>query len=170
MWRHLPVDVVAEQAREVAGGRYPFLLPDEDMDVSYFLVDGQAMAEGGVEDRLRAMAPALGLHGVELQAELVDLPRADEGDYVVAINGRRCRVWGPEDWPGYRAWETATVRPLAVVNDLLAEADAVARLFVLNAGGNEGVAWLLDPRIVAAVDRSGLVVAGEVPCLAVDNT
>ena len=65
-----------------------------------------------------------------------------------------------------RAWETATVRPLAVINDLLAEAGAIPRLFTLYTGGNEGIAWLLDPRIVAAIADSGLLSDREVPALA----
>jgi hypothetical protein len=88
------------------------------------------------------------------------------GDYVVAINGRRCVVWTPADRGAQRAWEVATIRPLAVINNLLAEAGTVPRLFTLHAGGNEGIAWLLDPRIVAAVADSGLVEDGVVPALA----
>ena len=38
-----------------------------------------------------------------------------EGEYVVAINGRRCVVWTPADWAAQRAWEVATIRPLAVI-------------------------------------------------------
>ena len=90
----------------------------------------------------------------ELTVETVS--RTDDG-YVVAVNGRRCVVWESHDWAARVAWERATVRPLAVLNDLLAEAGVVPRLFTLYAGGNEGIAWLLDPRIVGAVAGSGLI-------------
>ena len=53
-----------------------------------------------------------------------------------------------------------------MVNELLAEAGATPRLFALYAGGNEGIAWLLDPRIVAAIADSGLLEDREVPGLA----
>ncbi|MFB9238203.1 hypothetical protein ACFFWC_22050 [Plantactinospora siamensis] len=168
MWRHLPAAAAAEQAREVAAGGYPFRLLDADADVRWFFVDGEEMAEGRVPDQLRSMAPALLAHGVELRFGADRVPSSTREDYVVTINGRPCRVWGPEDWTDYRAWETATVRPLAVVNDLLGRAGAVPRLCTLYAGGNDGIAWLLDPRIVAAVERSGLLPAHEVPRLAAD--
>ena len=48
MWKHLSAGVATKEAQEVAAGRYPFLLPEEDMDVRYFFVDGEEMAEGGV--------------------------------------------------------------------------------------------------------------------------
>lgn len=61
----------------------------------------------------------------------------------------------------------ATTRPLAVINDLLSEAGTVPRPFAQYSGVNEGIAWLLDPRIVAAVAvASGLIEEGEVPALA----
>jgi hypothetical protein len=75
-------------------------------------------------------------------------------------------VWKPAEVAAQRAWLVATVRPLAVINDLLAEAGAVPRIFTLYAGANFGVAWLLDPRIVAAVADSGLVEDDELPALA----
>lgn len=168
MWAHLPVAVIAGQMRAVADGGYPFQMPPEDDDVRCFFVDGEDMAEGQVEQQLRLMAPALRPYGLDLQVETVHAPRSSDDVYVVMINDRRCRVWGSEDWAGYRAWETATTRPLAIVNDLLAAVGAPVRLFTLYAGGNDGVALLLDPRVVAAVQRSGLVAGTEIPSLAVD--
>jgi hypothetical protein len=126
------------------------------------------MAEGGVRRELAELAPALRAHGIELTVENVHRPLAGDvtGDYVVAINGRRCVVWTPADRTAQRTWEVATVRPLAVINDLLAQAGAVPRCFTLYAGVNEGIAWLLDPRIVAAVAGSGLVEERQIPALA----
>jgi hypothetical protein len=72
----------------------------------------------------------------------------ESGDYVIAINGRRCVVWTPQDWVVNSAWAVASVRPFAVVNDLLAEAGAVPRLYTLYTGSNMGEAWLLDPRML----------------------
>jgi hypothetical protein len=60
----------------------------------------------------------------------------------------------------------STVRALAVVNDLLGEASATRRLFTLHAGTNEGIAWLVDPRIVAAIVDSGLGSKAALPALA----
>lgn len=41
-----------------------------------------------------------------------------------------------------------------------------SRLFTLGAGGNEGVAWLVDPRLVAAIVGSGLVNEAGLPVVA----
>jgi hypothetical protein len=78
-------------------------------------------------------------------------------------------VWTPQDWVEKGVWGVATVRPLAVVNDLLAEAGVVPRIYTLATGGNDGVAWLLDPRIVAAITESGLFEPDVTPALAAQN-
>lgn len=167
MWEHLPEDEAAVEQRMVAEAKGPSVTLDEDFGVRWFFVDGQEMAEGGVERTLRAMAPGLRGCGIELQVETVNRPiRFEDGDYVVAINGRHCRVWSPEDWPAQRAWKVSTVRALAVVNDLLGEASATRRLFTLHAGTNDGIAWLVDPRIVAAIVDSGLGSKAALPALA----
>jgi hypothetical protein len=171
MWRHFAEAEAAAGERAVAQGAYPFggkATLDEEPGLQYFFVDGEAMAEGGVNRVLAEFEPALRAHGVELQVENVNRPIVGDGagDYVVAINGRRCVVWTQADWAAQRAWVVATIRPLAVINDLLAEAGAVPRLFTLYAGGNDGFAWLLDPRIVAAIAGSGLVEERQVPALA----
>ncbi|MFG2045364.1 hypothetical protein [Dactylosporangium sp. NPDC048998] len=121
-----------------------------------FHADGEDLAEGGVEDLLREMAPALRQFGVTLRVRTVS-GNDDEGDYVVDINGRRCPVLGADDWRYNSPWFEATVRPLAVVNDLLAAAGTPVRVFTLYTGENGGRVLLLDPAVVDAVRRSGLV-------------
>jgi hypothetical protein len=171
MWQDFAEGAAAAGERAVAEGAYPFggtATLDEEPGLRYFFVDGETMAEAGVKRKLADLEPALRAHGIELRVENVNRPLVSDvgGDYVVAINGCRCVVWTPADWAAQRAWEVATIRPLAVINDLLAEAGAVPRLFTLYAGGNDGIVWLLDPRIVAAVAESGLVEEDEVPALA----
>jgi hypothetical protein len=170
MWDHLP-DAEAEAAqRWVAEGKYPLVSFGEEPGLRWFFVDGEEMAEGGVARVLRELAPGLATCGIELQIETVNEPiMVEDGGYVVAINGRRCVVWRPEDWPAQRPWEVSTVRPLAVINDLLADVGATKRLFTLGAGGNEGIAWLIDPRIAAAIADSGLVQESGLPVLAISD-
>jgi hypothetical protein len=79
------------------------------------------------------MPPALRHHGVALHVEMVSWPDSvEDGDYVIAINSRRCVVWTPQDWVANGSWGVAAVRPLAVINDLLAEAGAVPRVYTLS--------------------------------------
>ncbi|AEV86289.1 hypothetical protein ACWT_5271 [Actinoplanes sp. SE50] len=171
-WQHLSGDAAAEAERAVAAGGYPFGESGGDHDVRRFWLDSETMAEGGVGRVLREMAPALRTHGVDLRVEVVTVPLtgAGEGDYIVSINGRRCAAWTRADRAADCWWESATVRPLAVVNDLLAEAGARVRLFALYVGTEDALAWLVDPRIVAAVADSGLFRESDVPLLAAHDT
>jgi hypothetical protein len=163
-WRDQPPAAAEAQQREVAAGWYPFtcaVLDDVD-----FHADGEELAEGEVEGLLREMAPALRRFGVTLRVRTVSENNDDDG-YVVEINGRRCLVLGADDWRCNSPWFEATVRPLAVVNDLLAAAGTPVRVFTLYTGGNEGRALLLDPAVVDAVRRSGLLDDRELPELPV---
>ncbi|MFC7484610.1 hypothetical protein ACFQX7_37700 [Luedemannella flava] len=168
LWERLSENEAAAAERMAAEVEYPFVGFGDEPGLDFFFVDGEEMAECGVDRQLRHLVPALRTCGVDLRIERVNEPVGEEeGDYTVMINGRLCVVWRPEEWAGYLSWEVATVRPLAVINDLLAEAGATKRLFTLYAGGNEGIAWLLDPRIVAAIADSGLIGKDhEVPALA----
>ncbi len=152
LWDHLPAELRESAMTEVATGCYPLHL-----DLL------EELAEGGVERFLRELAPALARYGVVLEIETV--PDAD--DYTVSINGIRCVVARPEDWEGGDPWALSTVRPLAVVNQLLAAAGRSAlRAHTLCAGGNEGLVFLMDPRAAEAMRASGLFPEHEVPALA----
>lgn len=167
-WSHLSPMAAAECERSVTAGGYPFtaeVFPGID-----FMADGEELAEGGVEDLLQLMDPALRGHGVALRVKALQLPNSADDEYMLDINGRRCVVLDRDDWTYGQPWYDATVRPLAIVNDLLAEAGATARVFTLYAGGNEAIALLLDPQVVAAVAHSGLVEARDLPTLVIDDT
>jgi hypothetical protein len=53
-----------------------------------------------------------------------------------------------------------------VDGEAMAEAGAVPRFFTLHAGADDGIVWLLDARVVAAVAGSGLLPEHETPALA----
>jgi hypothetical protein len=170
LWQGFSAEDAAAGERAVAEGAHPLggkATLDEEPGTRFFEVDGEEMAEGGVARTLQIdLVPALREHGVDLSFELVNYPGSVEsGDYVIAINGRRCVVWTPRDWAAGSPWRVSTVRPLAVINDLLAEAGVVPRLHTLHAGSNQGEAWLLDPRIVAAIAGSGVIKDESVPAL-----
>ncbi|MEU4157783.1 hypothetical protein [Actinoplanes sp. NPDC026670] len=169
-WQDFSAEDAATGERAVAEGAHPLggkATLDEEPGSRFFEVDGEEMAEGGVARTLQVdLVPALREHGVDLRFELIDYPGSvDSGDYVIAINGRRCVVWTPADWAAGNPWWVSTVRPLAVVNDLLAEAGAVPRLYTLYAGSNQGEAWLLDPRIAEVIAGSGVLKEESLPAL-----
>ncbi|GIJ72191.1 hypothetical protein [Virgisporangium ochraceum] len=158
LWSGLPPAQARAQQRGVADGGYPFTCAVLD-DMTFF-ADGEALAEGDVEDMLRGMAPALRRFGVDLRVQTVS---DDDDGYVVDISGRRCPVLDADDRHRRSAWLLATVRPLAVVDDLLVGAGAPVRVHTLHAGGNEGLALLLDPAVVEVVRASGLVADRDLP-------
>lgn len=88
------------------------------------------------------------------------MPRARTGRKT---SQNRCR--GLQPVAERSAWEEATVRPLVVVNALLEQAHSSVRVFTLYAGGNDGWALLMDPRVPAAMRVSGLFPDREVPSL-----
>jgi len=137
-------------------------------DVS-FPADGEALAEGGVEQFVASLAPALQVLGVTVSA--TTLSSGDNGTYVVAIDGVVVRLYDASSWESKveseLPWYASTMKPLAVVNGLLKAAGAKERCFVLYPGGNEGVVLLIDPRIVAAVQAAGLAEGNELPVEAV---
>lgn len=161
-WHGLSAAAAAGQHREVAAGGWPFNCAVLD-DVN-FRADGEDLAEEGVEDLLSEMAPALRRLGVDLQFRTLSGTDSKAG-YVVDINGRRCLVLDADDWRYNSPWCEATVRPLAVINDLLAAVGTPVRVFTLYTGENDGRALLLDPAIVDAVRRSGLVDDRNTPVL-----
>ncbi|MGW2822421.1 hypothetical protein ACWC24_15635 [Streptomyces sp. NPDC001443] len=161
LWDHLPAELRESAMAEVATGCYP-LQWDHLLDRIAFFSDGEEMAEGGVDRFLRTLAPALLRYGVALEVETI----RDAEDYTVSINGIRCVVLGSEDRDA-DTWALATIRPLAVVNRLLAAAGRSAlRAHTLGPSGNDGFVLLMDPRAAEAMRASGLFAEHEAPALA----
>ncbi|WP_042416616.1 hypothetical protein [Streptacidiphilus anmyonensis] len=172
LWDHLPAGARAAAEAEVADGGYPLRFDLLHGQVEFF-ADGEELAEGGVVRFLRSIAPALARYGLTLHAQAAPPADGDHpDDYVVAVNGVRCTVLRRADLEdGRDFWTPATVRPLAVVNRLLAGAAASpVRAHTLYAGGNDGLLLLLDPRAVAAMRASGLFPDHELPELATEQT
>lgn len=148
LWRAAEPDERRDQLDAIRSGAYPLHLAVFD-DVC-FPADGEALAEGGIEALLETMGPALAEHGLRLKV------RRQNG--VVVINDLSCGET--------RTAHEATVRPLAVVNSLLAQVGAIARIFTLYAGGSQGLAYLVNPRVERAMRLSGLYDRRELPELA----
>jgi hypothetical protein len=148
LWRAAePADRDA-QFDAICAGAYPLHLAV--FDDACFPADGEALADGGVEKLLAAMSPALAEHGLRLKV------RRHNG--IVVINDLSCGE--------HPTAIEATVRPLAIVNALLAQVGAVARVFTLYTGGSQGLAYLMDPRVAQAMRVSGLYDRRELPELA----
>lgn len=132
-------------------------------DVQFF-ADGEDLAEGGVEPFLRGLARALDALEVHVHTKTVSEPAT--GTYAVSINGEDVLLWDRSSSTVATEVEdrfAATVRPLAVVNRLLAQAGAVERFFTLYAGGHGGIVLLIDPAVVAELVGGGLGCRLELP-------
>jgi hypothetical protein len=165
VWRSLPAAERDQQIKLLLEGTYLLNL-DVFADV-HFNADGEEMAEGRVEEFLMNMAPRLREFGLPLEVDGPGYPERDDVDYVVRINGRECLVWRADEWTDdHWPWFEATVRPFAVVNDLLEAASVPVRVFTLYTGGNDAFALLLDPAVVSAMHRSGLFEPRDIPELA----
>jgi hypothetical protein len=154
LWSEQPAAVREQNLQTVAAGGYPFGLPGcEEFE---FFADGEELAEGGVEEFLGMLRYPLMRYGVNLAVSRID----DGLRYMVTISGRRCVVLDDAADPD---WLSATVRPLVVVNALLEEVQATRRIYLLSAGGNDGIALLLPPAVVTAMRESGLFDQAEIP-------
>jgi hypothetical protein len=152
LWRSAEPAHRRAQLDEIRSGGYP--LDSAIFADVRFPANARLLAEGGVAKLLAEMAPALAEHGLRLRVrELTPV--------IVEINGMACVL---EEEPTLEY--AATVRPLAVVNDLLEAAGARVRIFTLYAGDAEGLAYLLDPRVLRVLQASGLYDRRELPELA----
>ncbi len=164
LWAHLPSDIRDPEQRTVAAGAYPFWSVHLSGNV-IFNMDGENLAEGGVEEFLRTISPELERRGLPLDIDTnpSNVDPDDEASYLIGINGIICVIFTEEEADSAYSWYLAAVRPLMVVNDLLGQAGSAVRMFTLSAGGNDGFALLLNPRIPAAMRASGLFKDRDIP-------
>ena len=118
-----------------------------------FFADGEDLSEQGVLRLLDEMAPSLAETGLALDvAHISDPfrpPPPETDDYILGINGIRCQIWSAAEAEAksHCLWYEATVRPLIVINELLAHVGARERIYTNATGGNEGVAYLIPPQV-----------------------
>ena len=147
-----------------------------------FTADGEDLAEELVEEWLACLAPALEHYGLPLTVETVDSASLSElgaddpqGDYVLTINGIRCRIWDGAEWdfvdaePPWNPWLVAALRPLSVINALLTACGSRVRAHTMNAGGNDAVVILIDPAVVSAMQHSGDYPESAIPVLVAET-
>jgi hypothetical protein len=166
LWSHLPDAQRAAERERVASGGYPINL---DLLNGWVFADGEDLAEGGVETFLEELAPHLHtLCDLVLKVRAVEVPFGEIRDpiYTVEINDIRCPILYADDLTFEPYWRLATLRPLATVNELLDATPARRRMHTLYAGGNEGLAFVMDPRVPAAMRASGVIPDNETPRLA----
>lgn len=163
LWHDRSAAEVNSAHAKVAAGGYPL---DLEIIDAWRYVDGEEMAEGGVEDLLATIAPLVAPFGLDLDTELVQSGEPGLSDYVINLNGSDYTVLYADDWVLESPRRLATVRPLTWVNQLLADTTTHLRFHTLYAGGNEGVALLLDPSVAGALRDSALFDRDDVPRLA----
>lgn len=162
LWSHLPPHEQAAARDRVVAGDYP--LNADQLD-EWIFVDCDTIAEGRGDEILNELAPLLHPYQVFLEVR-----RVMEDDLTgLVINGIACDLWTPTDpfvfrRPGFTQW------PFGVVNQLLEAAGATVRVHLLAPDTNFGTAHLLDPRIPAAMEASGLYPDRSIPRVAMPRT
>ena len=171
LWDHLPARAQEAAQSRITSGEYPLCCDDIDEQVE-FIADGEDLAEGGVQDFLKEITPSLARWGLDLRVQVISDPyeAGADSDYVLAINDVRCTVWTREEIESRDLRYQATIRPVQVINRLLADIGADARVLTLYAGGNDGMAFILNPRVPAAMKASGLFKDRDVPSIPEDET
>jgi hypothetical protein len=171
LWAHLPSDVQEAERRAIAAGGYPFASGNLDGFVM-FPMDGEDLAEGGVEDFLITMRPGLERYGIPLEIDSNPSPDgpAEEDSYIIGINGIKCIILTEEELDSDYSWYLASVRPLIVINEILDQARFAVRVLTLNAGENDGFALLINLRIPAIMRESGLFKDRDIPVYPTEDT
>lgn len=164
LWDHLPPYFQRSAFRAVVDGGYPFD-PDALGGFVMFEMDGEELAEGGVEDFLMTLRPGLERHGIVLSID--SRPNAEtpdeEDSYMIGINGQKCIVLTAAEFDSDNPWYLASVRPLATLNDILISSRSAPRMFVLHAGDNGGYALLINPAIPAIMQDYGIFEDDDIP-------
>lgn len=150
LWSALPeVAQIDRVARLSKGQRIVATLEDGGWPA-----DGEDLAEGTVEDLLKAMKPALHKRGVRLQIKTTASPSGPNSPgYAIDINGKVVDLYrfGPDD-PSLPLsedpWLDCTMLPLRRINELLAEAGSRDRVAVFEPGSNDGFAVLASPAVL----------------------
>ena len=125
-----------------------------------FAADAERLAEGGVEDLLDYLRPALKAEGCELGAvtQTYDLRHG----YAVTIGDHRYTMWNESE--AQRSWELTTMRAAALINDKLEAVGSQERVHLLS-GGEDAVIVLLTVGMRELIARSGVFRSEEVPRL-----
>ena len=163
LWDDLPDSERHRRKEAVAIGGWPF----DGLEHREFFVDGEDLAEYGVEDFLASIDAPLKARGVELLCVRRAGDPTSEDAHAVDINGTAVQVWNGIDDP--LMWLAATTRPIAVVNQLLAAAGSKDRMLVLYAGGNEGIGYFAPSAVAAAIRESELFPEKEWPLVPGEN-
>lgn len=123
-----------------------------------FDADAERLAEGGVEDLLDYLRPALKTEGCELQAT-AQIYDSREG-YIVTIGEDRHTMWNQSE--AKNSWELTTIRAAALINGHLERVGSRERVHLLN-GGEDSVFVLLTTGMRDALAASGLFRPDEIP-------
>ncbi|MBX3191481.1 MAG: hypothetical protein KF819_31085 [Labilithrix sp.] len=123
-----------------------------------FDADAERLAEGGVEDLLDYMRPALAIEGWTL-GEIVQTYDAEHG-YTLRIGAEEHTMWSASEQ--HEAWELTTTRAASLIDEGLAKVGSPERVHVLR-GGEDAVFVLLTREMRQTIAESGLFADEEIP-------
>ena len=123
-----------------------------------FDADAERLAEGGVEDLLDYLGPALKTEGCELPA-ITQTYDSRQG-YTLMIGDEPHTMWNESE--AKKSWELTTTRAAALINRRLEVVGSQERVHLLS-GGEDGVFVLLTAAMRDMIASSGVFRPEEVP-------
>lgn len=132
LWDRLPEDLRVQERRHVENSGDD-LRHGLDYRDRQFWADGEELSERGADHMFDVLAPSLAECGLALDVVTLSDPyheRPGDEEYILEINGVRCPVWTvADDLANGDRWHLSTVRPLFVINELLARVGARERVY-----------------------------------------
>jgi hypothetical protein len=123
-----------------------------------FSADAERLAEGGVQDLLDYLGPALKTEGCELPA--ISQTYDSRRGYTLMIGDEPHPMWDESEAKG--SWELTTTRAAALINRRLELVGSLERIHLLR-GGEDGVFVLLTAGMREVIASSGVFRQEEVP-------
>jgi hypothetical protein len=128
-----------------------------------FHADAEELAEGGVLYFVREIQPFLAGQRVILTSMSDDFESGGGyGGYHVEINGLRREMYSVEELSSGEIWSLTTFRAFALINELLAQAESLERVYGLD-GGNDLFAIFLTPAMYELITARPIFPDSEKP-------
>jgi hypothetical protein len=154
-YKYISSDQLVEIKAEISQGAYAWFLAAGRA----FGADCERLAEGGVEDLIDYMRPALQVEGCAPGA-IDQSYEPENGGYTLTIGTERKVIWNGSE--ARNSWQLATTRTAELINRWLTQAGSQERLHLLNSG-HDGVFVLLTPSMRDEIAQSRVFRDGELP-------
>lgn len=118
-----------------------------------FGIDGEDLAEGGIEEQLKDIEKILDSEDFVID-EISQEGGTGDG-YKVTVNGKEYRVYEESEITSDDLWTLALIGLMKISNDIFAESGSTAKLYATH-GGNDGAVYILTPEQYDLMIQNGI--------------